>query len=86
MGWLDVPHFVSELIITTYPTVDEQQEKAVEYWLRAVADASWPTLAGALYRFQEAEALQAIKDVAKSKDNDCVMHNNVDFYSLVLYF
>ena len=62
-GGLGVPHFVCDVIRLDRPNKTEEEKKTemLVYYLHTVPQASWQTIAGALYYREEVTALEAVK-------------------------
>ena len=57
-----VPYSTRVNIKTRYSTKDDQNKAMWEYFVTCVPNATWPTLAGKLYRLEETVALKRAKE------------------------
>ena len=70
-GELLVPLTVQSKIKSRHSSVEDQKAALAKYWLRIVFNASWPTLAGALYFLNEKTALNiCVKDYLDQENGE----------------
>ena len=75
--WLGVPWSVLDVIRDSHRGDRERKVALSEYFVNSVPGASWSTLAGALYRFEERKALRAVRKHLKEGKGLCGRCGNV---------
>ena len=60
-GVLELPGRVQDKIRQDYATSEQRWNVMVRYWLQSMPNASWNVLAGRLHRWEDATALEAMK-------------------------
>lgn len=65
---LQVPSYIQDKVRKQYSSCEDSQKRVIMlYWMDTLYDASWSTLAGVLYYYEEETALTFCKGFLKVK-------------------